>query len=450
MSDDIDEQCLVIRNFPASFTDGDIREFLQLFDVTQHQIFIEYQAAIAEFKDKEHARSILSLLHQERLEKSRLFVEYAPKNRNHRLKLFSEHKTIVNQSNSNNFNGNATLKRLYATADGFDLEQPPPPYLYYEYPKINRDIIDSICIALEVSPTFYIQVLHLMNRMNLDPPFVAGDKSLNYKSSAPVQLTTVSTQTDEIMWQNLIRNKRKCVESDESELETSSATDSETDAVKQKAMSRPDKGDLIKRKQRKLLKMQRLQTEHVPNEKPINIEDAFDVNPSMKLTSQIKMIIPHEIKAPVEQMDIESSEITETEPQTAEVNIEENRIPADQLKSHPLFQNYIAGPISNCLYIKNIAKEVTEDDLRAIYNRYLEKNCNGKGNIRSIDIRLMTTGRMRGQCFVTFDGPYLNFDEAAETSAFFMVEKALRETNGLIVKNKPLVVVYGKGKSNKS
>lgn len=470
MSEHIDELSLIIRNFPVSFTEDEIRKFIQMFDPIHIQIFIEHHAAIVEFSDKDHARHILSLLHQERLEDNRISVEFAPKNRNQRLKQFLNENqctkcAIKVEVPQQQFNGKgSTLKRLYATADGFDLEQPPPSYLYYEYPKINRNIIDSICIALEISPKFYIQVLHLMNRMNLEPPFIADDKNLKFESltlNNPIERVAVSTQTDEIIWQNLIRNKRKFVESDESEMETSSGADSDGQPTTEPKRKKINKHELLKHRQRNLLKMQRLQTEQaksVFSEKPflqLNINEAFDLQ-GKKSTSHIKIIVPQEIKCvdrPSEAIEIK--EITEVEQESTNIitktEIDENRIPAGQLKTHPMFQNYNPGAISNCLYIKNIAKEVTEDDLRAIYNRYLEENCNGEGNIRSIDVRLMQTGRMRGQCFVTFDGPYLDcnddYDETKAKNKYAMVEKALRDTNGLIVKSKPLVVVYGKGKS---
>lgn len=479
MSENIDELSLIVRSFPVSFTEDEIRKFVQMFDPINIQIFIEHHAAIVEFSDKYHARHILSLLHQQRLEDTRIAVEFAPKNRNQRLKQFLNETHCTKCATTiaavpQPFNGiGSTLKRLYATADGFDLEQPPPSYLYYEYPKINRDIIDSICIALEISPTFYIQVLHLMNRMNLEPPFVADDKSLTFDRltlNDSIERITVSTQTDEMIWQNLIRNKRKFVESDESEMETSSTgadSDGRLPTMRPKR-KKINKDEFIKHKQRNLLKMQRLQTEQVKSvvsEKVAlhNLHEAFDFKGKIS-NSQIKIIVPKEISLkctdrPSEAIEMKQITDVEREPMNmlTKIEIDENRIPADQLKTHPMFQNYNPGTISNCLYIKNIAKEVTEDDLRAIYNRYLEVNCNGAGNIRSIDIRLMTTGRMRGQCFVTFDGPYLdcNDDDGGDcvtktNNKYAMVEKALRDTNGLIVKSKPLVVVYGKGKSNKS
>ncbi|XP_055314182.1 RNA-binding region-containing protein 3 isoform X2 [Sitodiplosis mosellana] len=490
MSRNIDEKCLIVRNFPTSFSEEDIRDFLQMFDPTDLNIFVSEHTAIAEFDNLDHAHNILTLLHQEILEENQLFVEYAPRNRSRLALLCSrannsspniqQNKSRHREKTENDIS--KTLKRLYATADNLNFNQPPPPHLYYEYPKANRDIIDAICIALECVPKFYTQVLHLMNRMNLEPPFVPGDKRLAYESSHfKVQSVASSTQTEEINWQNFLRNKRKFVESDESELESSNSSDDDgtvdlnsfKSKRKKTTQTHSNKHELLKQKQKNLLKMQRLQKQLEPIDKstaPQRIDDAFDLEQHHVKSSMIKIVVPEQLdttQKPSEPIILESTtesllrndDNLESEKQFkgphiwSDSELNENRIPTDQLRGHPMFQNYNAGEICNRLYIKNIAKEVTNADLQAVYDRYLEVNCGGHGNIRTIDIRLMTSGRMKGQAFITFDGPYLNCDVDDETTdhtlpsnKYQMIEKALRETNGLILKGKPLVVVYGKKK----
>lgn len=494
MGGNIDENCLIVRNFPVSYTEKDIYDFLQMFDAKQVNIFIAYRLAIVEFESKNHARDILILLHQEVLDENRLFVEYAPKNRHTiQLELMMNHRSIAthHQSDSDELTDEKCLniadglKRLYATAESLNVNQPPPPHLRYEYPKVNRNIIDAIAIALECIPKFYIQVLHIMNRMNLEPPFVSGDKTLNYESTTEkIQYATISTQTDDIMWQNTLRSKRKLIESDESELESETSDDGDDDTdlciLKTKRMKFNEtetpkndfnKHELLKQKQKKLLKMQRIQKQSESVERPSNnqhkVDDAFD---SAKIkAATIKIVMPEQLDVSAFRDNNSASIAEATEPMTADYSINEentnadstylwndsklseNRIPPDQLKVYPMFENYTPGDISNRLYIKNIAKDVTETDLRAIYERYLAVNCGGTGNIQSIDIRLMTSGRMKGQAFINFDGPYLNCDvDEQETDnlayKYQMIEKALTETNGLILKGKPLVVVYGRKK----
>lgn len=495
MDAQIDDKCLIVRNFPASFSEDEIREFFQLFDVVEVNIFVSQHTAVAKFADKKHARNILNLLHQELLEENRLYVEYAPRRRTHMAKLYAQANNSSDQSRSDigdsdtNIDINDTLKRLFATAENLNVNQPPPPHLRYEYPKVNRDIIDAISIALECVPKFYIQVLHLMNRMNLEPPFIPGDKHLVYQStSCDIRHTDSSTQTDAIIWQHFIRNKRKFLESDESELESSNSSDEQEDEtvgmkpleskrIKINPSNNLNKHEISKQKQRKLLKMQRLQMQLDTIEKSTDtqpkVKDAFDLDANKLKMTGIKIVMPEQLEIATQpsdsntpsnliatmQINASISNPTDDNPEEikqqpyiwSDLELYENRIPAEQLKGHPMFQNYSVGEISNRLYIKNIAKEVTETDLHAIYDRYLEHNCGGHGNIRSIDIRYMTSGRMKGQAFVTFDGPYLNCDVDEEitqnlANKYQMIEKALSETNGLILKGKPIVVVYGKKK----
>lgn len=498
MGNKSDESSLVVRNFPESFTESDIQEFMTMFDPIQLEIFVDQHAAFATFKDKKHAHTILTLIHQESLDGHRLFAEYASNNRNQVImqmnSLTAESSDIDADPNKKVEEISEIIRRLYATDDDLNLNQPPPPYLRYEYPKVNRDIVDAISIALESIPKFYVQVLHLMNRMNLEPPFVPGDKRLVYESaSIEMERATIATQTDDVVWQTVLRNKRKLVGSDESELESSESTDErgseEVNLLKAKRKKlteiNPNRHELVKQKQKNLLKMQRIQKQlesvekstNVPSNQP-KMNDAFELDAQQLKSSIIKIVVPEQfditpkVAETTIQMNIDSSvesfsfaenfktiqsnqhtteHTTVTSHIWSESELAENRIPFDQLKVHPMYINYKMGEISNRLYVKNIAKEVTETDLRAIYNRYLEENYGGNGNVRSIDVRLMTSGRMKGQAFITFNGPYLNFDVDDESTnnlpnKYRMIETALNETNGLILKGKPLVVAYGKKK----
>ncbi len=47
----------------------------------------------------------------------------------------------------------------------------PSPLLKYNYPKATLEIVNNIAHALLSHPRFYTQVLHLMNKMNIPPPF---------------------------------------------------------------------------------------------------------------------------------------------------------------------------------------------------------------------------------------------------------------------------------------
>ena len=48
---------------------------------------------------------------------------------------------------------------------------PFPPNLKYKYPPASMKVFKNIMNAMASVPKFYEQVLHLMNKMNLPPPF---------------------------------------------------------------------------------------------------------------------------------------------------------------------------------------------------------------------------------------------------------------------------------------
>ncbi|KAG7242256.1 hypothetical protein INR49_024036, partial [Caranx melampygus] len=105
--------------------------------------------------------------------------------------------------------------------------------------------------------------------------------------------------------------------------------------------------------------------------------------------------------------------------------LEKGRLSKDEMKRMSVFKNYEPGEPTCRLYVKNIAKQVEEKELKYIYGRYINPLSEDERNM--FDIVLMKEGRMKGQAFVGLP---------SERSA----EKALRETNGYVLYDKPLVV----------
>ncbi|RKP20681.1 hypothetical protein ROZALSC1DRAFT_27864, partial [Rozella allomycis CSF55] len=55
----------------------------------------------------------------------------------------------------------------------FELARPlSDEKVYYRYPSINEQIAQNIVHALHKVPKLYVQVLHMMNKMNIPPPFI--------------------------------------------------------------------------------------------------------------------------------------------------------------------------------------------------------------------------------------------------------------------------------------
>lgn len=126
------------------------------------------------------------------------------------------------------------------------------------------------------------------------------------------------------------------------------------------------------------------------------------------------------------------------------------------LKVLAVFKNYSPGVPSCRLYVKNISKHAAAKDLHFIYGRFSrssDDNDDYESNmyvftspslsllenfvlmycffLGRYDIRLMTEGRMKGQAFVTLPSTKL-------------AQQALEETNGYILKDKPLVVQFAR------
>lgn len=449
MPQNIDRNRLLIKGFPSDFQKIEIQQFLQLFGACE-VIVRGRNTAYARFDTIQLAKDALKFLHQHPLKEKLLSVEYAKINTPSQISDEIDETNSLNISSTqfnddNNKILSGFVQRLTATNEHLNFHQPPPPHLKYLYPKQNRDILDSICIALESSTKFYTQVLHLMNRMNMDPPFVPGAKSLVY----PKLYSSIGTQTDgsSVQISSVFSND---LASDESELES----DNNVIPINVKKRKRSDIIKAIpvdtKKKFRSIIasgaKSKAITiTGDKSTNKIIDVLDAFEMNKKSSLDRGIKIV------APTTLLDQQGNHKTTVSPITeittsinndcnlsetkiiSNENLSSNQIPINQLSTHPLFQNYQPGKPSNKLYIKNLAKTVVDNDLRQIYQRYSKSN-----QTDDIDIRLMQSGRMKGQAFITFKNPYLD-DEKYE-----LVERALRETNGYILKDKVMVVMFGK------
>lgn len=289
------------------------------------------------------------------------------------------------------------LLNLLATNHQLDFNAPPPPDLRYKYPPATADIIRNIGRHLLNNPAFYTQVLNFMNRMHLPPPFHDNPCS-----------TSTATQTDKVQWLT-----RPGLATDESEL----SSEDEEIAVKKRKISIDRKPSEDKRKFRAILKLEKELRSKPPKKSPeipkkiqestikLNIPDQLSIKKSLEIIQKEDIPCP------------KSSSITKEE-------IAKNRIPMEELRSNnPVFQKYDSGTPSNVLYIKNLSKTISKADLEQIYGLYSD----------DLSVDLKATGRLRGQAFIRFDAG--NIDEA------------LQETNGCVLKDKPMYVCYSKSSS---
>lgn len=404
---------LLVKNIPN--ITQDIKDVLKnRFNVAAVRSYGRCRAVL-HFLDERSATFALQSLHQSEFFGRILSVEYLGLRKQSTISQESEQPKQSPQVPE-------ILKHLYATSIPHGFEQPPPPYLKYNYPPINRTILDSISIALLTNAKFYYQVLHLMNRMNLEPPFLP----LTRPFVPPGEPCDAQTQTDK-------PESEKLLASDESELES----DEEHTKARVRKKRQPEIDNaVIKSKVRKIISSQ-LHEKHPPtaSRKEERLEEVFegDVrNLNRKISLNVSAVTLPKEDTSVQHENVENATVqTEGSPDVIPligVELSLNKIPESQWKDLPVFKNYRRGEKSNKLYIKNLSKDTSEDDLRQIYRRYVASD-------GDISIKLMLFGKMKGQAFVTFTSVGDEFD---------IVEKALDETNGYILKNKPMIVCFGK------
>ncbi|KXJ83936.1 hypothetical protein RP20_CCG026964 [Aedes albopictus] len=414
---------LSIRNFPESFSEADVRDFLSRFGIASRVEFLKRRrklSAVVSCSEPALSRCILSRLHQLKVLDNRLIVECYDDLQEVEIVDCDDGNPSRSKLKDSTQEISKFVKALHAVHP-VDFDQPPPPYLRYRYPRPTREIIDSICVALESVPKFYTQVLHLMNRMNLPPPFTPRDVQ---GRSTVVDKKDASQQTDPV------RIKECLLVDDESELESDEEKTSALGPIKRKPA-------LIK-------------SRYTPYQPPQIVNapqtDSVPVKPKLiKASQNIILRIPDEIKPPIKAPTPPPRSPTPppTNTHITEIDPLANRIPSDQLSDLPVFKNYTPGTPSNKLYLKNLAKSVTEEDLKQIFHRFAIT----ADPTKEIDIKLMQSGRMKGQAFVTFSYVY---EEDLDRLPERPIARALRLTNGLLLKDKPMVVVYGKSSNNKA
>ncbi|XP_030030893.2 RNA-binding region-containing protein 3 [Manduca sexta] len=419
---------LMIRNLPTGLSLHDKEQLLKHFGaelvwesrLRRHYVF-------ASFATVEKAKASMSRLHQLEIGNKRLVVEFSfanetiPQKEGATQEVFSSTTKLIKEF----------LKHVNAWNPSIDFYQPPPPYLKYKYPEISPIAAINIVYTLLNHKPFYIQALHLMNKMSLDVPFKENQNSLAFfkETFKPFFVDVQAPMSAE---------------------ETESEISSEETEKRQQTIPK-----LIKRK-RKLPIPSRKLPGTVPSAPKITktgaSQEVFETVPQVgTCPKKISVVVTQDaLQKPVQEPDVvgelgkfqkEETPIVETnkeEPETPTITkaiLLKNRISYKDMKILPIFKNYHPGQPSMRLYIKNLAKSVTEADVKSIYRRYIEDLVEEEEI--GFDVRVMQEGRMKGQAFVTFP-------------SIEIAEVALNETNGYMLKEKPMVVQFARVANKKT
>ncbi|XP_020907510.1 RNA-binding region-containing protein 3 [Exaiptasia diaphana] len=454
---------LFVRHLPSILSNDDKIDLLKHFGavevVCMGRSSKMKDSAFADFKDETSAVKALNRLHQLEVLGSRLVVEYAKKS-HERLAAQNSHRMSPSRDKEDVFddgiqfdrkdeadiqdkNGQAKKETLDGIAPKIGIKYKSNPNLRYLYPPPNTAILTNIAHTLACVPKFYVQVLHLMNRMNLPAPF------------GPVTPTPPSIgerHTND----NRISSEESEMESDEEDKEKRARLNTLQKKSKPELQStkrvklKPTKGPLPKKqKTSSSIKQESVeeafeQTAHQLRKIEFNLNDAitsiFDAGPP-------QMEIPNDSVAkgssvvegfgkfepqpdvPLDEHVDDATNMEESDDFITLKELEANRMSQKELNTTSALKNYSVGEVTSRLYVKNLAKQVEEKDLQYIFGRYVDFSSEEEKD--RFDIRHMKEGRMKGQAFITLP---------SESKA----KRALKDVHGYILHGKPMVIQFAR------
>ncbi|XP_053268952.1 RNA-binding region-containing protein 3 [Pleuronectes platessa] len=481
---------LLIRHLPDELSQEEKKDLLQYFGAESVRVFSKRgrlkHTAFATFRNEKSAEEALVRLHQLEVLGQTLVVEFAKG---------QEDVTVLKDPPvSDSGKGGKEEKKKKQTrkpdiplietgiSPSLGLKYQPNPTLKYLYPPPSGGILTNISHALVSVPKFYVQVLHLMNKMNLPCPFgpVTPRPPLPFERLPPAPPIPMPPPYPPD-YPPLPEEEMELSSEEESEYDSGDDEDKERIVrlmgLVNQACKRPMRPKTAsKRKKPKikdLLYAPKPDSQSAPVLQPSDVfEQPHPAGPRKiefhisvpEVASTVEGSGPgHDAPAnegrEVDEMEVapsvgEEPEVTEgfgklypsaqesqqqeeqsdddqdlTSGVISRKELEKGRLSRDEMKRMSVFKNYEPGEPTCRLYVKNIPKQVDEKDLKYIYGRYI--NPLSEDERKMFDVVLMKEGRMKGQAFVGLP---------SELSA----EKALLETNGYILFDKPLVVQFAR------
>lgn len=175
------DDTLLVRHLPSQLSNGDKEELLRHFGAVRVKVMGTRGAmkhtAFVTFSDSMSATKALNRLHQLEVLGCKLVAEFAKKSQQKHFpsisdnqrgrKVTDEKQDKIMEDKTQNLPSADTVYKKWG------VNYPKNPKLCYLYPPPTVSIITNIANALASCPRFYVQVLHLMNKMNLPAPFGA-------------------------------------------------------------------------------------------------------------------------------------------------------------------------------------------------------------------------------------------------------------------------------------
>ncbi|XP_016134550.1 RNA-binding protein 40-like [Sinocyclocheilus grahami] len=475
---------LIVRHLPRELSRDEKEDLLKYFGASSVRVLSEKgplkHMAFATFSSEISASKALNRLHQLRILGHTLVVEFA---KDHDSVIVLKDPPVSNSGAGTQVEKGKKDKqqnnvRLVdnSIAPSLGLKFQTNPTLKYLYPPPSSGILTNITHTLLSMPKFYVQVLHLMNKMNLPCPFGPVMAPPPMFEMPPGPLLPMPPPFPPENPPLPEHEEGVSGSEEESEYESGDEEDKERMIRLMGLVNQPCKRPLrtktsSKRKKPKLKDLLFIPKpdSHGPSGPALQPSDVFE-HPQTLGQKKIEFHISAEVSTILEgpkqnqeqfadatedmaEMEVSvqeaaegfgkiypSAQVPRQEEEREEVEdipsefisrreLERGRLSRDEMKKMSVFKNYEPGEPTCRLYVKNIAKQVEEKDLKFIYGRYIDISSEEERNM--FDIVLMKEGRMKGQAFIGLP---------SERSA----EKALKETNGYVLNDKPLVVQFAR------
>ncbi|XP_038600688.1 RNA-binding region-containing protein 3 [Tachyglossus aculeatus] len=469
---------LLVRHLPAQLPPDDQEDLLRHFGAHHVRPMPDRgrmkHTAFATFPSEKAAAKALSRLHQLNILGHTLVVEFAKEQDHaHSVCQTTPSETTqrsdepVEEEKEKKETGCLTIENGIAPSHG--LTFPLNSCLKYLYPPPSSSILTNIANALASVPKFYVQVLHLMNKMNLPTPFgpVTARPPL-YEEYLPLHVPLPPAPPLPPEEPPLPEDDEEASSREESEYESGDDEDRQRMAKLMELASLQPKRRAVT-KQRHVRKRQKIRDMlNVPVAAHSNLHpallpsDVFEQPQSLgpkKIEFHISADIPAAFLKGVEKEQNcgfpanrenttnsgfgkifpapsvndkeETKEDSDEMPSefVSRRELEKGRLPREEMESLSVFKSYEPGDPNCRIYVKNLSKQVQEKDLKFIFGRYVDFSSETERIM--FDIRLMKEGRMKGQAFIGLP------DEKAAA-------KALKEANGYVLFGKPMVVQFAR------
>ncbi|KAH9265564.1 hypothetical protein BASA84_001568 [Batrachochytrium salamandrivorans] len=331
-------------------------------------------------------------------------------------------------------------------APGLGIYYPSNPEILYQYPDPSPEILNNIVVAMKAVPALYTQVLHLMNKMSLPPPWSSYrtiDQPTNQSSA--LATTTKMALTSHRHLKNphkrAIDSSSQALSYDDSE-EESEMDDSPLQSIRRLDCKRVkfNRDELLTTPEKPPTKCINVSTQPViiPSKKESIRQHQHSINIQIhsrtldELTSvNISTSCLSDTILPENQMTLKDVQTQSGDPVSDKSTHSSTKIPLSELVGLPAYKNYSRGNRSCTLFIKNINyKKVSESLIMNLFSSIIPNRAENSKSI--ISVRLMKEGRMKGQAFIKYENPQL-------------AEAALDSFHGYIVEGKPMIIQFGKG-----